>query len=259
MLLRYPGGKSRGPLCKRIVDLVGTKYEGGLFSEPFFGGGGITFRLLKDGMVDRVLINDLDRPLANLWNLAIYRPSHLCRLINLFRPSVESFLSCKKAILDEMPYDLGFEMLVVNRLSHAGRGVKAGPQGGLKQSGKYKIDCRWNPTTLVNNVWKVHNLFLPLESGGCQNASYEEFLTQPVGLHYLDPPYWEVGEELYPQAFTEEQHTELRDRLIKCPNWILSYNNHPAIRELYKGFNMETLGTSGNGGEKAKSELLIWN
>jgi len=47
MLMRYPGGKSRGSLTRQLLQLIQERYQGGTFGELFFGSGGITFQLLK--------------------------------------------------------------------------------------------------------------------------------------------------------------------------------------------------------------------
>jgi DNA adenine methylase len=261
MLLRYPGGKSRGPICKRLVDLISDRYQPGyVFGDTFFGGGGVTFCLLKKGIIDTLLINDFDKAVHDLWNCVIEQPGELCRRVKLFKPSVDKFIRFKQAIIDNGSTNLGFEMLVVNRTSHAGRGTKAGPQGGLKQNGRYKIDCRWNPDTLSSNIWKAHDLLtrVNLIGGRCHNKSYENLL-DCADLHYFDPPYWEIGEELYRCAFTEDDHLSFYKQLNARRNWVLSYNNHPHVLDLYRKFTLEVGSVAGNGGTKKSSEVIICN
>jgi len=55
-------------------------------------------------------------------------------------------------------------------------------------------------------------------------------------LIYLDPPYYEKGPTLYRSYFNREDHTKLMKFLKGELNvrWILSYDDVPAIRELYK-------------------------
>lgn len=54
-------------------------------------------------------------------------------------------------------------------------------------------------------------------------------------LAYVDPPYVLAGDRLYSKAFGEADHRELAEYLTgECPyRWLLSYDNHPWIRELY--------------------------
>jgi DNA adenine methylase len=253
-LLRYPGGKSRGKLKDKIIEHIAEHHSGGSFGELFFGGGGITLNLIKEKVVDNVIICEKDIALADLWWQIIDDPRDLIRKVERFTPSVRAFKDVKERVLAEQGN--GFDFLVVNRLSHGGRGVKAGPQGGHNQQGQYKIDCRWKTETLVKTIGLLHRLFGTVDVDWfC--GSYDD---APWGIDYLymDPPYWSVGDELYQHNFTEDDHLALFDYLRGRGGWLLSYNNCPEVRELYQGFNMEVTGTVGNGGEKPNSELLIW-
>ena len=55
---------------------------------------------------------------------------------------------------------------------------------------------------------------------------------------YCDPPYYET-EGMYAACFTKEDHIRLRDTLKNCKGrFLLSYNDCPFIRELYKDFSI---------------------
>lgn len=248
MILRYPGGKSRGSLHHRIVDHI-AEHTHGLFAEPFFGGGGVTTGLLKIGVLEDIIICEKDDALRNLWTHIICNPSLLLRSVKRFVPSVDQFVKRKQRILDGK--GSGFDALVVNRLSHGGRGVKAGPQGGFDQRGKYKIGCRWNAPGLVKGINHLHDLF-----GTVSVVVMPDYQVE-ADYYYMDPPYWEVGDQLYLHNFSTEDHFALRSWL-DGRDFLLSYNNHPEVHKLYKGYNVITTGTAGNGGEKKNSELLIW-
>lgn len=251
MLLRYPGGKSRGALSRTIIDFIRARYEGGSFGELFFGGGGITFHLLKAHAIERLVINDLDPAIAKLWSKVITRPSDLIRAVRDFTPSVEAFVSAKKRLLSG--HGSAFDMLVANRLSHCGRGVLAGPQGGYRQDGQYKIDCRWNARSLMVEIETAHGLLtsVPVQ---CSNKHYSKF---NCNFMYLDPPYFEKGDDLYPCAFTVNDHIDLAKFVSSRENWVLSYNNHPFVRSLYSDYKRVTQSVAGNGGNKPDSELII--
>lgn len=253
-LLRYPGGKSRGFIHDQIVKHICLHYDGGRFGELFFGGGGITLTLIKRRVIDNVTIAEKDSALCKLWWAVINNPSKLIEKINEFKPSVSEFLEAKDRVLREK--GSAMDALVANRLAHGGRGVKAGPQGGHDQKGKYKIGCRWTPSTLVKGIKELHALFASVD------VTFVEGTYQQVkGLDYLymDPPYYEVGDRLYQHNFTEEDHVNLKLYLDEQPAWLLSYNNHKKVRDLYREYSILTSSTNGNGGEKKNSELLIWN
>ncbi len=86
---------------------------------------------------------------------------------------------------------------------------------------------------------------------------------KPGTFFYLDPPYYEL-ESLYERdgivSFTA--HDELCEQLKTVKGkWLLSYNDHPAIREMYRDYPIEELETtySLSGQLKRKTELLIAN
>lgn len=250
MLLRYPGGKSRGYLSDMIIEHIESHYQGGVFAEPFFGGGGITIKLLKKDIIESLVIAEADPSLLDLWTVVIGAPDALKRAVKRFTPSVETFVRRKNKILNGG--GSGFDALVVNRLAHGGRGVKAGPQGGYEQKGKYKIDCRWNADNLCKTIDEIHDLFrkVPVEV-------YEDYRVD-ADYYYLDPPYLGVGDQLYLCNFTESDHYALRDWL-RGRNFLLSYNNQECIRTMYSEYKQLVTGTTGNGGNKPNTELLIWS
>ena len=83
---------------------------------------------------------------------------------------------------------------------------------------------------------------------------------------YLDPPYYDY-ESYYAGGFSKAQHTLLRDKLAKIKwKFLLSYNDTPAIRELYKDFKITTskeiaytLGGAAKNRRKVVHELYISN
>jgi DNA adenine methylase len=55
-------------------------------------------------------------------------------------------------------------------------------------------------------------------------------------LVYLDPPYYVKGRQLYYDYYCHADHVELARKVqagLVRPKWIVSYDNVPAIREIY--------------------------
>jgi len=79
---------------------------------------------------------------------------------------------------------------------------------------------------------------------------------------YLDPPYV-TNEREYRVQFTYEDHLRLRDLLIECDNvgikWLLSYNDHPQVKEWYKDFIINDVIFYYGSNKKYVAELLISN
>ncbi len=248
-MLRYPGGKSRGAVLKSILNLLIPNLSR-MYCEPFFGGGGVFFKLAKLGQIEAAILNDGDHHVANFWTTVWERPNELSRQIAEFKPTVEQFQRMKLELLSgEVD---AFKFLVVNRLSHGGRGVLAGPQGGAAQTGKYGIDCRWSSTNLLRQLEEKHTLM----STCCSVFTCSDFSEVEGETTYYDPPYYEVGDSLYPTFFSDADHERLRQHVcLDQGYWVLSYNRHPWVIRNYDSFHVAEDHTNGNGGHK--EELLI--
>lgn len=87
---------------------------------------------------------------------------------------------------------------------------------------------------------------------------------RPETFFYVDPPYYGYEDYYGDDIFHREDFGILRDLLAKIDGkFILSINDTPEIRKLFKGFNVSTEATSytASGGDKRKrvTELLITN
>jgi len=120
---------------------------GETYAEPFFGGGSICLALIKRNSVCSAVINDADPRVAAFWTAVIQDSAALAKKIERFEPSVQASIQAKNRQSNGTTD--AFDFLVVNRLSHGGRGILAGPQGGYEQSGKYGIGDRWNAQSLI--------------------------------------------------------------------------------------------------------------
>ncbi len=87
----------------------------------------------------------------------------------------------------------------------------------------------------------ICDLSLRLKDVVVENQSYETFLPhydRPDGFLYCDPPYFS-SEYVYNQDFTWEDHLKLRELLGHIKGkFLLSYNDCPEIRELYRGYEI---------------------
>jgi DNA adenine methylase len=64
-----------------------------------------------------------------------------------------------------------------------------------------------------------------------------------MSLVYLDPPYYVKGSELYENHYKPADHAAIAGLVSKIKQrWIVSYDNVPAIRKLYAGYDRETFG-----------------
>lgn len=106
---------------------------------------------------------------------------------------------------------------------------------------------------------------LRLSSVQIENLPWAEIVRRYDRQHtlfYCDPPYWET--EGYGVEFGLDEYVRMAE-LAKTTkgSMLISVNDHPALREVYAGLHMETLGITYTVGGSAKAtptqELLIWN
>ena len=112
--------------------------------------------------------------------------------------------------------------------------------GGRDQTGPWKIDARYNAPELVNRIKSIAAMRDRIK---LTRKDALKFLTAGVGkwpektLIYLDPPYYVKGRDLYYDFYEPEDHASVAEFVgsgITKQKWIVSYDNAPAIRKLYK-------------------------
>ena len=134
--------------------------------------------------------------------------------------------------------DLGYAGLFFNRTCFSGI-VGAGPIGGMAQSSSYKIDCRFNKKELASAIRTCSGILNKIEivfGDGIAFLEKQCLEMPPHSVVYIDPPYVTNGYKLYRYHFDKAQHERLADALgnLRVP-WLMSYDNHSLIRELYVG------------------------
>lgn len=279
---RYPGGKSklRKRIASKIHDIIdGSNVE---YREPFFGGGSIGLLLMRDNPNLRdVWINDFDLGVSALWTTVIRRPELLIEKVRSFVPSVDAFYrfkddlaSCAYGDADSCA-DYGFKKLAIHQISYSGLGTKSGgPLGGRDQKSAYKIDCRWSPDYICNKIVDINKMFscMNVRNNKCTSYDFCDVITdcEKPAVIYLDPPYYDKGNDLYQHGLSILDHQRLADCLRTTNHrWLLSYDNCEEVRDLYSWANMEVIEEvsysitatkdkeTGGRASRVKSELLI--
>src|SRR5262249_38928824 len=76
---------------------------------------------------------------------------------------------------------------------------------------------------------------------------------------YIDPPYYLQGNALYKHGMSEKDHERLAELLRKLRfRWVLSYDDHTRIRELYSWTAInyfEMTPSTGNNLDEVKPEV----
>ena len=235
--LRYPGGKSR--IFNFISSLLFTnKCVGYDYAEPYAGGAGLALRLLFEGLVNNIYINDLDKSIYSFWLAATEYADDLCSWVSDVDVSVDSwyfYKSIQKNRDNENLMDLAKSTFFLNRTNISGV-IKGGIIGGFEQKGQYKLNARFNKEDLINRIQRLSKFKAQIFVSNLDGIEFIKSMNdkQSKVFLYLDPPYYQKGAELYMNSYTNEDHKKLSKFICGLnKKWILSYDNHIFILNLY--------------------------
>lgn len=262
--LRYPGGKSSlTGFLGRVISALDL--EGSTYVEPFAGGAGAGISLLLQERVARIVINDLDPAVHAFWSSAISRGEEFAERIEKVPLTLDEWRAQRivyqrgpSAATDSL--DLGFAFFYLNRTNRSGV-LNAGVIGGQAQSGRYRIDARFNREGLATRMRSIFALRDSIEVSCLDGrAVIERHARAKNTLLYVDPPYVRMGGSLYLNSFSESDHALLATCLNRNAgaNWILTYDDISLIRDLYRERYLTTFELNYSAQNKGKaSELMI--
>lgn len=236
--LRYPGGKGRlGHWFSKL--LTQNNLEGCHFIEPYAGGAGSAIYLLLNEKVASITINDVDPAIYSIWWSILNDSDNFINKIELADLSIDEWHRQRSIVTNSQNHtlsELGFAAFYQNRTNRSGI-IKGGVIGGLKQSGKYKLDARFNKAGLINRVEKIIsykkmiNLSMLDAKALLENCINNKKTNNFI---YLDPPYFNKGGQLYRNYYNKEDHQEIASLVGKltCP-WVVTYDDCTEINKLY--------------------------
>lgn len=236
--LRYPGGKSS------LLDLTASvirmnSLQCGLYAEPFAGGCGLALSLLYGGHVAEICINDLDRGIWSFWASVLHHTDDFVGMVESTPITIEEWHRQRAASLTSATgmLELGFATFFLNRTNRSGVIKGGGVIGGLDQTGNYKLDCRFNTEDLVRRLRRVARYRDRIQLTNLDALDFLDHCSTfpPRSLLFIDPPYFKKGPGLYASYYKAADHAQLARRVkrIKTP-WLITYDDVPQIRELYR-------------------------
>ena len=224
-LINWVGGKRL--LRKTIAPLIPKDIKS--YIEPFGGGGWVLF--YKDRWADLEIYNDLDGRLVNLFRIVKYHPNAFKEEYKYLLGSRDMFFQfLNGTFITDIQKAVQFYFIITR--SFGGKGSSFGTvkksSGGASKSQKNVLD-------------KIDAIHERLDKVMIENRDFETLIKQydfEDAFFYCDPPYSQgCG---YDVTSTKDfDHERLREVLGNIKGrFLLSYDDSPKIRELYKGFEM---------------------
>lgn len=226
------------PYLAALLDVNGL--TGSAFAEPFAGGAGASVALLYAGKVSRLIINDADPAISTFWLALLSNPGAFIQKVYDTPITIEEWHNQReiwKNPEEKDPLTRGFATFFLNRTNRSGI-LRGCPIGGLNQTGNYPITARYNPQQLAKRLTRLVKWCSRISVSSLDALDFLEAVAPRAPFLFLDPPYVDQGKNLYMNAYTHEHHEKLANWLKahKSIPWVLTYDDHPLIRDLYSGW-----------------------
>ncbi|MDQ7799541.1 MAG: DNA adenine methylase [Candidatus Edwardsbacteria bacterium] len=226
-----------------------------IYVEPFGGAGWVLF--YKDRWARSEIYNDLDGRLVNLFLVAKYHPEELVREMAFLLTSREMFTRIlKREGMTDIQRAARFLFLI--RKSFGAGGENFGTSvNGESSAGR----------STMNIIPQIRDIHKRLDKVLIENQDFKRILQRydsQATFFYCDPPY-SKGAGYQVTSTAAFDHQGLRKMLGNLRGrFLLSYDDSPVIRRLYKGFPMVEVsrqkGINGkNPNGRIYRELLIAN
>ena len=246
--LRYPGGKAK--FYNNIIKIFNdNNIKKPVYCEVFAGGAGLALLLLKNNIVDKLILNDIDKSIYCFWKSILDFNKEFCEMINsvnidLVEREIQKKIQKDKDILDLTKKSdilkLGFSTFFLNRVNRSGI-IRAGVIGGMKQNGNYKMDCRFNKNNLIERIKEINKYKKKIEFYNLDAIDFLKKIENKKKIFiFFDPPYFQKGKDLYTNFYMIEDHINLAKHISNLKqDWITTYDNTEEIKEIYSEFQIK--------------------
>jgi len=239
-------------LRKKIIKYFPLEYS--TYIEPFVGSGALFFQSLKK---PKEIINDLDKDLVDMFR-DIRRVNKDDIVKMNFDLNKERFDNYKN-----LPSPTDYRKRLERNIY-----ISRGSFAGMRRSFSSSIVERGRGGDAVNRrlIQDLDCIQERLKGVEILNTDYKKVIkmhNSPSTFIYLDPPYFEKATGGYPKSSVSPE--ELYDNLKSLKSrWLMSYNDHPLIRQIFKDFYIKSIDTTYVFENKIKGrtigkELLISN
>lgn len=239
--LRYPGGKSSlSSFIAQVIRLNGV--EGGTYVEPYAGGAGAALSLLYQGVVSHIVVNDFDTAIYSFWYSLLNSTARFLDRVQSIPLTIDEWKHQKQIFMNKCDYsvfDVGFATFYLNRCNRSGI-LMAGPIGGKGQCGQYTLGVRFSRDVLCDKIERISKNKDKISLYNMDAIDLVRNVVPEIGgpkFVYLDPPYYEKGEQLYMNAYEHDDHANLAWALSKVDAtvpWMLTYDTSEQIHGMYR-------------------------
>jgi DNA adenine methylase len=220
---------------------------------------GAAWMLFKKDPSEVEIINDINSDLVALYRVVRH---HLDEFVRYFRwvlharDEFDRFLAENPETLTDIQRAVRFYYLV--KTCHGSR--VASPTFGIATTRPPRLN-------LLRIEEELSDAHLRLARVTVENRHYADFIRsydRPHTFFYVDPPYFNCEDYYGKGIFEREDFTRLRDQLAGIQGkFLLSLNDVPEIRDIFKDFEIREVGTKYSvgvqGRQKDVTELVIAN
>ena len=209
------------------------------FAEPYAGGAGAALTLLFRGEAPAIHINDADEAVSDIWWAVLERIDQFSEMIYTAPLTVDEWLRQRAIYRDPgslSRLERAFAAFYLNRCNRSGIIRNGGPIGGIKQTGKWRLDARFNREGLVQRCERVARQGSRIYASALDGIDFLQSLAGTGAFFFIDPPYFGKGPTLYLNALDPPHHAALAQvlRTMKDSPWVLTYDDCLEVRALYE-------------------------
>lgn len=247
-IIPWIGGK------RRLVELLLARFPPHKCYVEVFAGGAAVFFQRYPAEVE--VLNDVNGELVNLYRVVRH---HLEEFVRQFKWALSS-----RQVFE---WTKATPAATLTDIQRAARFFYLQQQafGGKIEGQTWGTATTAPPINLLRIEENLSAAHLRLAGAYIENLGWAACMDRYDREHtlfYLDPPYWET--EGYGVPFGWEQYEAIATTMAACKGKvILSINDHPAIRQCFRRFDMEELEidyTVGGGANRAaRRELVIYS
>lgn len=224
-IIPWIGGKRK--LAEHILPLFPEHIN---YVEPFCGAAAIFF-IKEPSKVE--IINDVNGDLVNLYRVVKH---HLEELYKQFKWALASRENWQH--LKETPPHVLTDIQRAARFLYLQKQAFGGKVEGQTFGTSATSRPRFNIFTLEQDLADAH---YRLASATIENLDWAKIIEKydrPDALFYCDPPYWQTEGYGVPFGFDQYERMAELAKTIKG-KLIISINDHPDIREVFKGLKVK--------------------